>query len=173
MLHKHFLLGLFAALFLLSQPLQAQETYKHGLGLRAGSSSGISYKTFFRSDLAFEGILSTRYYGDNGWGRDYQGGMITGLIEYHIPISSIPELSVYLGGGAHLAFWRGYRNHPHYRDDRTYAVLGVDAIVGLEYVFKDFPIALALDYKPSFHFGWNHFWGDEGALSIRFLLDRL
>lgn len=185
MLHKHFLLGLFSVLFMLSQPLQAQETYKHGLGLRVGSSYGLTYKTFFKNQLAFEGILSTRYYGkyngNNGWGnnnynyRYYRsGGVLTGLLEYHIPISKLPELSIYFGGGIHLAFWQGRNYDPYYYENRTYLFLGLDAIIGAEYVFKEVPIALAIDIKPSFHFSpHDNFWPDEAALSVRFLLDRL
>jgi hypothetical protein len=185
MQYKHYLLGLIVALLLCSGTLEAQETYKHGLGLRLGSSYGITYKTFFKEKLAFEGILSTRYYGEyrgnNGWGNNNynyrysrSGGMLTGLIEYHIPIPELPELSIYFGGGVHLIFWRGEWYDPNYYEDRTYLFAGIDAIIGAEYVFKELPIALALDFKPSFHFApHDNFWPDEAALSVRFLLDRL
>ncbi len=181
------MLSFLAVLLLSPSTSWAQESYQHGLGLRLGSSYGISYKTFLKNNLAFEGILSSRYYGyrgnpGNGWGnnnyrhRYYRsGGTITGLLEYHIPIEKVPELSFFVGGGLHLAFWQGDDDDPFYDDeDRSYAIFGLDAIFGVEYVFKDLPLALAFDIKPSFHFTpYDNFWPDEVAISVRFLLDRI
>mgnify|MGYP001615571992 CR=1 FL=1 len=47
-------------------------------------------------------------------------------------------------------------------------ILGVDGIIGLEYVFDGVPINLSLDYKPSFNITPGFFDPSGGALSIRY-----
>ena len=165
----------------------AQDSYKHGLGLRLGSSYGLTYKTFLSDKLAFEGILSTRYYGrsfsyyngkgnkDGYWGKSAgKGGNLTALLEYHIPFPKAEGLQFYFGGGLHIGSRRGYKDHYYYPEDRNYLTMGLDLIIGLEYVFQEVPIVLGLDYKPGFDFiGAYRPWGDEVALSVRVLLSRL
>jgi hypothetical protein len=97
----------------------------------------------------------------------WDGFMITGLYEFAGRAFNEPNLGWYLGGGAHVGYWDRRPN----RWDRGYArsVFGVDFILGLEYTFVDIPLNLAVDWKPMVNFvGYNSFWGDEFALSIRF-----
>jgi hypothetical protein len=49
-------------------------------------------------------------------------------------------------------------------------VIGIDGIIGLEYVFRDIPINIGLDWKPALNIiGNTSFWPDKGAVSIRYI----
>lgn len=138
---------------------QAQD-YHTGIGLRGGSSSGITVKHFISDKAAIEGIFSSR------WG----GANLTGLYEISKGLGSVAGLNWYYGAGAHVGRWYGDRS-PWFKDKEHHIVLGADAIIGLEYNFKEIPINLSIDYKPAFNLiGYSGFWGDEGALSIRYLI---
>lgn len=115
--------------------------YRTAIGLRAGGTSGLTFKHFSSSHNAFEGILSF-------WNR---GIGFTGLFEKHSHTGA-RGLKVYYGAGAHAAF---YNRNGYYRyyDGYYYTYdagvsLGIDGIVGIEYKIPPIPIAISLDLKP-------------------------
>ena len=144
------------------------QSYNAAIGLRGGPSAGITGKFFLSESAALEGILATRWGGFN----------ITGLYEVHNKVFNqrtgsggfdSNRLLWYYGVGGHIGFWNGNTIHPWFKDDRSYTVIGIDGIIGLEYTLKDFPLNFSVDYKPSFNLiGYSGFWGDEGAFSIRY-----
>jgi hypothetical protein len=137
--------------------LQAQD-YNTGIGLRGGPSSGLTVKHFLSDKAAFEGIFSSRW---GGWN-------ITGLYEINKPFST-PRLNWYYGAGVHLGSWNGDRN-PWFTDKDNHLVIGADLILGIEYNFTEIPLNISLDIKPAFNvIGHSGFWGDEGALSLRYI----
>ena len=138
--------------------LNAQD-YQTSIGLRAGLSSGITLKHFISTADAVEGILTTRWGGFN----------LTGLYERHMRAFDTDHLYFYFGGGAHLGVWGGKAN-PWFSDNNTYTVIGLDGILGLEYVFDEIPFNISLDWKPGINLiGYTGFWGDEMALSFRYI----
>ena len=156
-------LAIVIILFLSMSIIQAQD-YETSIGLRSGYSNGITVKHFGSQNYAFEGILATQY-----------GGLIiTGLYEFNNEFNG-SDLNWYYGFGAHLAYFKGNRNHYPYwwETNRTeaYTVLGADAIIGIEYTFHDIPISLSLDWKPSFNlFGHSGLLEDNFAFSIRYII---
>jgi hypothetical protein len=133
----------------------AQE-YKTGIGLRAGFSNGLTIKHFVSEKAAFEGLVSTRW----------QGFDITGLYEIHNQAFDVEHLNWYYGGGAHIGSY-DRRNVPW---GTSGAVIGIDGILGIEYSFSEAPINIGIDWKPAFNLvGNSQFWGDGGALSIRYI----
>jgi len=97
-------------------------------------------KLFLREHAALEGIL--RYNGAGGVGTNLA---FSGLYEYHNEVSSIEGLRWYLGGGGHVNYFSWDQD---YGDPvTTFAVVG---IVGLEYKFKDLPIAISADWQPAY-----------------------
>jgi hypothetical protein len=59
---------------------------------------------------------------------------------------------VFFGGGLHAGVWDHdgrYYNEGHYHDRDNEAILGIDGIGGVEYVFKTVPIGLSADFKPA------------------------
>jgi hypothetical protein len=137
------------------------QDYETGVGLRLGFSNGLTVKHFISDRLAFEGLLVTRW----------RGFELTGLFEVHNQAFEIERLNWYFGGGGHIGFWNG-----DYTYDRwgtagvNYTVVGLDGIIGIEYNFEEFPLNVGLDWKPAFNLtGYSGFWGDGGALSIRYI----
>jgi len=136
--------------------INAQD-YENSLGLRAGLSTGISFKHFFSSTDAAEGILSMRY----------GGFCITGLYERHQSAFKTDGLYFYYGGGAHLGF---YDSHPWKDPDDSVTLIGIDGIIGLEYIFEEIPFNISLDWKPAINLGgYTNFLADELALSFRYI----
>ncbi len=143
--------------------LNAQD-YRTAIGFRGGTSQGLSVKHFISYENAIEGIVCTRW----------RGLMIIGLYEIVNPAFNVYGLNWYYGGGAHIGFWNDtYYNLPWANDDHygNYAVLGVDAIIGIEYTFIDVPINISVDWKPAMNFfGYTGLWGDAGAVTVRYVI---
>ncbi|MDA3892566.1 MAG: hypothetical protein PF517_12955 [Salinivirgaceae bacterium] len=135
------------------------QDYNTGIGLRVGYTNGLTVKHFIGSTSALEGILGTR------WG----GFEITGLYELSYQAFHTDRLNWYIGFGGHVGFWDG--NNTYWGDDnKNYTVIGIDGILGLEYNFREVPINLSIDWKPAMNIvGYTGFWGDGGALSIRYI----
>jgi len=135
------------------------QDYNTGIGLRAGFDQGLTVKHFIGTKSALEGILATRW----------RGFEITGLYEIHNQAFKAERLKWYFGFGGHVGFWNG--DHATWGEPGvSYTVIGIDGILGLEYSFREVPINLGIDWKPSYNFsGFSGFWGDGGALSIRYI----
>jgi hypothetical protein len=150
----------FALFFLIGTAVSAQD-YNTGIGVRGGLWNGLTVKHFIGNNTAIEGLLTSRWEGFN----------ITGLYQIHAwRAFDVPRLNWYYGAGAHLGFWEGHARHPWFSNGQTYTVLGVDGILGLEYNIEQIPFNISLDWKPIFNIlGHTGFWGDEFALSVRYI----
>lgn len=137
------------------------QDYKTGIGFRGGFSNGLTLKHFVSQQAAVEGILSTRW----------SGFEITGLYEIHKQAFDVERLNWYYGGGAHIGFYNGDNTKDSWGDPgENYSILGIDGILGIEYNIEEIPINISLDWKPVFNLaGYTGFWGDGGALSIRYI----
>ncbi|MFZ0282572.1 MAG: hypothetical protein WAL29_13050 [Bacteroidales bacterium] len=137
------------------------QDYKTGIGFRGGLTNGLTVKHFLTQRTAIEGLLASRW----------RGFEITGLYEIHNQAFDVARLNWYYGFGGHIGFWNGDYTHKYWGDAGvTYTVVGIDGVLGIEYNFKEVPINLGLDWKPAFNItGYTGFWGDGGALSIRFI----
>jgi hypothetical protein len=154
---KKIILTLTLVIFI-SVYVSAQD-YNTGVGLRLGFSNGLTVKHFLSQRSAVEGLLATRWRGFD----------ITGLYEVHNQAFDVERLNWYFGGGGHVGFWNG--DNTNWGDRGTnYTIVGIDGILGIEYNFREVPINLSLDWKPAFNLtGYTGFWGDGGALSIRYI----
>ena len=128
--------------------LKAQP-YMHSAGIRAGYSSGITYKGFRLHRMsAFEVDFLYNKHGLN----------LGALYEYHLePFKKSTRTFIYLGGGAFGGQW-----------DEEFS-LGVAAVAGIEYTFRDLPLNFSLDWKPmlNVYAVFEPDWLDFG-LSIRY-----
>lgn len=130
---------LIISILTLSFTVNAQQKYKTGLGLRGGYPSGITGKHFISNTSAIEGIVSF-----GGWG----GFGVTALYQLHNQIPDAPGFNWYYGAGAHLATANVDKTNPWSGSDGGKLFLGVDGILGAEYVFAEAPISLSLDVLP-------------------------
>jgi len=135
------------------------QDYKTSLGLRAGLPYGLTVKHFLSKKNALEGILAS----------SYGGFVVTGLYEYERWLGNYPGLNWFIGVGAHAGFWDAGRN-PNVPETYEGSIIGIDAILGLEYTFDELPINLSLDLLPTFSLiGVTQWGGINGALSIRYV----
>lgn len=146
--------------FILVIAINAQD-YRTGIGFRGGLTNGLTVKHFLNEKNALEGLFATRW----------RGFEITGLFEIHNQAFKVERLNWYYGFGGHIGFWNGNYTHKYWGVEGTsYTVIGIDGILGIEYNFKAVPINIGLDWKPALNLsGYTGFWGDNGALSIRFI----
>ena len=114
--------------------------YDNALGIRAGSPSGFTFKHFTSSFEAIEGILSFWPYGFG----------ITGLYEIHANAFDVEGLNWYYGGGGHLHFYALESSIDRWESRKSAAGvgLGIDGILGIEYVIPNIPFAISFDFKP-------------------------
>jgi hypothetical protein len=133
------------------------QLYNSALGIRLGSTNGISYKTFIKQKAAIEGIGTFR---NSGIG-------LTCLYQVHGIAFKSNDFNWYVGGGGHINSWQAYEKKIN-GNKRNYA-LGLDGIIGLEGKFKTVPLAISLDWKPTIDFtnnsGYN---GDSVTVSVRY-----
>jgi hypothetical protein len=121
--------------------------YRTAIGIRAGETSGLTFKRFVSPNMAVEGIIG---FFPNAIG-------ITGLYEGYVA-TDVEGLNWYYGGGAHVTAGTGATNRTYYSPRtgryevyryRDYGVgLGIDGIAGIEYKIPRAPFAFSLDVKP-------------------------
>jgi hypothetical protein len=146
-------------LFIFISIFVSAQDYNTGVGLRLGFSNGLTIKHFLSQRSAVEGLLATRWRGFD----------ITGLYEVHNQAFDVERLNWYFGGGGHIGFWNG-DNTSWGERGANYTIIGIDGILGIEYNFREVPVNIGLDWKPAFNLtGYTGFWGDGGALSIRYI----
>ncbi|MDP4187357.1 MAG: hypothetical protein Q8907_00650 [Bacteroidota bacterium] len=128
------------------------QSYKNSVGIRGGYSSGITFKHFVSSDVAYEGILGDVWYG---------GFKLTGLRINHTPaLLDLANGFYFMSGyGLHVgaAYYDrneeffGYHHYYSYDNNVDYGpFIGIDGYLGLEYRIKEIPLVIGLDYKPFF-----------------------
>jgi hypothetical protein len=136
-----FNLVLLTVLFCGSKAAFAQ-SYQTAAGLRFSYESGASIKYFSSPNIALEGVLGFRE----------KGVVFTGLFELHQSAFNVAELKFYYGVGGHIGGVGkgGYRiNRGDYRVySNSSLLLGADAVIGLEYLIPDSPIAVSADLDP-------------------------
>jgi hypothetical protein len=106
---------------------QAQN-YKTAVGLRLSSNdaqvnNSISVKHFINRVVALEGLLSV-----DPWA-------VGALAEVHQPLSSIPGLRFFFGGGGYMGFSKEFS-------------AGAQGVLGLDYKFTKLPLNFSVDWKP-------------------------
>jgi len=126
--HKAHLIAptLMLLLALSSTDLKAQP-YDHSVGIRAGYSSGITYKGFRLHRMgAYEADILYNRHGFN----------ISALYAHHMEPFRNERFLFYAGGGAFGGEW-----------DEEFSV-GVLAVAGMEYTIRDLPLNFGLDWRP-------------------------
>ncbi len=134
------------------------QEYKNAVGVRLGLTSGFTYQRQVDEFRGYKGMLSFR-----------DGGLqITALLESYRPLylKFTDKMYYYTGLGAHIGYTlyqpqRGILTNPlrySYRYGHFSPVIGLDAIIGLEFRLDRAPLAFSLDAKPFFElFGQNIF----------------
>lgn len=160
-----------SALLLLAPTSATAQKNDIGLGLRATpDGGGFTGKFFFSKNLALEAQLNA------GGVLAFEGTSFNAvaLLEYHIILPD-PSWRIFFGGGLHAGVWdHDAFYYAPYVSDRSEAIFGIDAIGGVEYVFKKIPLGLSADIKPAINFveDARFFPHNMFGLSARFYLNR-
>lgn len=116
-----------------------KHSYSTALGIRAGETSGITLKHYLSAQTALEGIFG---FWPNGFG-------VAGMFEIHAPTQWFQGLRWYYGAGGHIAMQtRSWKREGVFYTREAGIGLGIDGILGLEYVIKPIPFAICMDLKP-------------------------
>lgn len=143
--------------------------YKTAVGIRLGGTTGVTIKHFYGASHAFEGIVGS--FGN--------GFSFTGLLQKYHTVYNTPGLSVYYGGGMHLAIYDGrssrhsYIGHEVEYYDRNDFGLAVNGVMGLEYRLPEqVPLVVSLDVKPFLEFGSGGYLagGMDPSIGIKFII---
>lgn len=146
-------------LFLILTVAANAQDYNTGIGIRAGTSNGLTVKHFVSKNRVLEGIVATRWEGYN----------FTGLYQVYRQAFEVNRLNWFYGFGGHVGSFRG-EEHRHYDEEDRYWLFGIDGIIGMEYNFKDIPFNISLDWKPAIDLSGGFYpWGDEVAFSLRYI----
>jgi hypothetical protein len=125
------------------------QEYKYSIGLRGGSTSGISFRQYRNDASGYGGIVS---FYDNGF-------KITFLKEHysnsHYSYSS--HLYFTKGLGGHAGFvntdhFTLFGDTYHYDEKVASPVMGIDGLLGMEYRLAVFPLIFGINWKPFFEF---------------------
>ncbi len=161
---SYFSLVLLFAFLGTNSKLNAQ--YSGSIGLRLGAYNGVTYKGFINDNAAIEVYGTFRSYSSL-----YSFLTATGLYEIHNQIPNAEGLKWYYGGGVTAGFYSFDKTYTGLNNTST--IFGITGILGLEYVFKDIPINVSVDWSPTYYFSSGYgFSGDYIALSGRYIFGR-
>lgn len=150
---------LLITLSIFTSGIMVGQDYKTGIGIRAGTSNGLTIKHFTGNTSVLEGIFATRWGGYN----------FTGLFQKYDQAFRVPRLNWFYGFGGHIGSYQG-EEHRRFDDDESHLLFGIDGIIGLEYNFTGIPFNISLDWKPSIDLSGGFYpWGDEVAFSLRYI----
>lgn len=144
---------------------------KNAIGLRLGGGFGsgaeISYQRALGDNNRLELDLGLRS------NRSVSSFRLVGIYQWVWNIEGGFNWFVGLGAGIGSVNYRDYyfRNDPNRYNDRL--LVSVDGQIGIEYVFSEAPIQLAIDLRPAL-FVVNDYYGGfgyDGAFSIRYQFD--
>jgi hypothetical protein len=102
------------------------QPYDFSVGVRAGYSSGLNMKMFMNDDFAID---AQGLYNKSGF-------LLNVLYEYQFSPYPKERLQYYFGAGPHSGNWDGE------------FALGVAIMLGCEYIFRQAPVTIGLEWKP-------------------------
>lgn len=128
-------LALFITTFFITS-VNAQAPYQKALGVKFPGGLSLTYKQFISETHNLEAQFTA-------W---HQGMRVAGLYEFNFySFKDVPELAWFVGGGAHLGFWKS----EYQKDYNSKIDVGADGIIGLDYTFKKLPLNLSVDWEPA------------------------
>lgn len=135
----------FLIILLFSLPLAlSAQTFNKAIGIRGGHSAGFEYRFYTDDANSYKLLLATR---DNG----IQFHAMKEFHEYDL-FDFSEQLSLFYGLGAHFGYeqWDKYyvQDNTSWYEERTALLAGIDAVVGVEYLFYEVPLSIGFEVKP-------------------------
>lgn len=132
--------------------------YNQAIGIKFPGGLSLTYKKFVTDTRNIELQLTS-------WN---QGFRVSGLYEFnYYTFNSVEGLAWFVGPGVHIGLWK----EQYSKDYNSYADLGIDGIIGLDYKFKNIPINASIDWEPAVTLvGTAGFTPAYGGLAIRYII---
>jgi hypothetical protein len=130
--------------------------YKQAIGIKFPGGLSLTYKKFVTDTHSIEGQLTS-------WNKGFR---MAGLYEFNFyTFNDVEGLAWFVGPGVHVGFWKDQYS----KDYNSYADLGIDGIIGLDYKFKNIPINVSADWEPAVTLvGSAGFTPAYGGLAVRY-----
>ncbi|MFT6335156.1 MAG: hypothetical protein ACI86M_001790 [Saprospiraceae bacterium] len=143
------------------------QNYKSSVGLRLGYPVAGSFKTFISETSALEGIVG---FGSYSSYLTYINVRANYLI--HSDIESVENLQWFYGAGVGVFIWS--YDDLYFSERNNNIGLGISGIIGAEYTFEDLPLAVSVDWAPTFIVSGvgSGFGSGYGAFTVRYILGR-
>lgn len=143
---------LVVALVVAAASAQAQQPYKHSIGVSVGSLEGVSYKMFFTDQLALHADLGFQMLatvgGSDGYTNDLRFWTFVAnpnvVYQDNITGWNWGGIGWFAGGGLSLGLAQGFSSNT------TLGKWGINAIAGVELGLDDAPLAISLDFRPGY-----------------------
>jgi len=122
------------------------QTFENAIGIRGGETAGLEYRYYTDDANAFKFLLGSRN----------DGMVFHAMKEFHQYdlFERTDRLVFFYGAGVHAGYEKWMKRfedeYSVWYDDRYSFLAGMDAVVGLEYMFYEVPISLGLEAKPYF-----------------------
>jgi len=166
-----FSLSFLCAALLISKQSRAQANtqsitpgYQTAVGLKFGGyENGFTVKYFTNNAVSLEGELGFRAHGV----------VFTGLYEFNQEAFGVPELKFYYGAGAHIGgegagvYQTIGGNEEVYNS--AHILLGVDGVLGLEYIIPKSPIAVSVDLNPRAELASGPYFDLAPAIGLKYI----
>ena len=139
-------------LFIISPLLGVAQTFENAIGVRGGITAGIEYRYYTNDANAYKFLLGTRN----------DGLQLHAMKEFHQYdlFSRTDRLVFFYGAGMHAGYEKWLKKYADqnsvWYQDRYAFLAGMDALVGLEYMFYEVPISLGIEAKPYFDIFGSH-----------------
>ena len=126
----------------------AQSSYNHSIGVTVGTFYGPTYKTFLMEKMALQVDLGVKLNTILDWPGVAWDLELNPNLAYQSNIGN-SGLLWFAGGGLSLgyAFVETYKSYSDYFNAGKF---GVNAIIGMEYIFSSVPLSLQLDFRPGY-----------------------
>jgi hypothetical protein len=138
--------------------------YQYAVGLKFGGyENGISGKYFMDDRTSLEGLIGFRSHGV----------VFTGLYELNQTAFNVEGFKFYYGFGAHLGgvgpgVYKRYNGNDEYYES-SQILVGLDGVIGLEYVIPSTPIAVSLDLNPRIELATGPYFDLAPGLGIKYV----
>ncbi len=145
--------------------------YKNGIGLRLGGGyydiASASFKTFVTPKGAIELNLGIRPYNYTYASTKWVNVSFSASYQHHFPIGKVEGLKWFIGGGATV--YNTFSNNKNYSG----IGLGVFPTGGVDYKFKNIPLNVSADLRPTIslvepYSYYSSFYLGNGGISARY-----
>jgi hypothetical protein len=149
----------------ISTTTRAQTVNNCTLGVKVGGNKGFDTALSFQKSLNSSNRLEANIGARNAV--KYTGWFFQGNYQWVMPLYE--ELQWYTGVGAGLGNWSAKKQYSYLDDGKMF--VAVNGVVGIEYLFQEYPLLFSIDLTPRIGFIniWDNPVGADLAVSLRYV----